>query len=90
MEQQVGVSEARKDFSSMVEQVQHQGDTYVISRHGKPAAVVVPLHVYEAWKQQRREFFETMRNAARRSRLSETEALSLALGAQKRRRDGRD
>ena len=39
----------------------HQGDGFIISRHGKPAAAVVPVKVYESWKRQREELFETIR-----------------------------
>ena len=60
MEKTLGVTEARKEFTSIVEQVQYQGDTYIISRHGKPAVAVVPVQVYETWKRQREEFFQTI------------------------------
>jgi prevent-host-death family protein len=53
MEKIIGVTEARDQFRTLVEEVQYQGDKYVISRHGKPAVAIVPLHVYENWKQQR-------------------------------------
>lgn len=61
MERNLGVTEAREKLSEMVDQVQHQGDTFIISRHGKPAAAVVPVKVYESWKRQREELFETIR-----------------------------
>lgn len=61
MEKEVGVTEARKEFSSLVEEVQYQGDSYIISRHGKPAVAVVPLRVYEHWKRQRDLFFDAVR-----------------------------
>ena len=61
MERRLGVTEAREKFSDVVDKVQHQGDTYVISRRGKPAAAVVPVEVYENWKQQRRTLFDAVR-----------------------------
>ena len=61
MEKTLGVTEARKEFAAIVEQVQYQGDTYIISRHGKPAVAVVPVQVYELWKRQRDEFFNMIR-----------------------------
>ncbi len=57
MEEVLGVTQARTEFSNLIERVPHQGDAYVIQRHGKPAAAVVPIQVYEAWKRQRGEFF---------------------------------
>ena len=29
--------------STIIEQVQYEGDSYIISRHGRPAAAVVPV-----------------------------------------------
>ena len=50
MEKNISVSQAREKLGDLVEQVQYQGDTYIINRNGKPAAAVVPLEVYESWK----------------------------------------
>jgi prevent-host-death family protein len=61
MERKLGLTEARQNFSELVEGVQYRGDTYIISRHGKPAAAVVPLNVYENWKLQRTQFFDAVR-----------------------------
>jgi prevent-host-death family protein len=61
MERELGITKARETLSDVVEQVQYQGDTYIISRHGRPAAAVVPMEVYENWKRQRREFFDAVR-----------------------------
>jgi prevent-host-death family protein len=61
MERELGITKARETLSDVVERVQFQGDTYIISRHGKPAAAVVPIEVYKNWKRQRRELFEAVR-----------------------------
>jgi prevent-host-death family protein len=61
MERELGITKARETLSDVVEQVQYQGATYIISRHGKPAAVVVPIEVYETWKRQRKAFFDAVR-----------------------------
>jgi prevent-host-death family protein len=61
MERELGITKARETLSDMVERVQFQGDTFIISRHGKPAAAVVPIEIYENWKRQRREFFDAVR-----------------------------
>jgi len=83
MEKVLGITKAREEFSTIVEQVQHQGDTYVISRHGKPAAAVVPIQVYEEWKRQRNEFFEFIRQAQQQADLSPEEADQIAVEAVK-------
>lgn len=61
METIVGVTKAREKLSEIVESVQYQNEAYIISRHGRPAAAVVPVEVYESWKRQRKEFFELIR-----------------------------
>ena len=81
MEKELSVTQAREKFSDVVEQVQYQGDTYVISRHGKPAAAVVPIDVYENWKRQRRGFFDLIRDMQQRANLDPDEAERLAIEA---------
>ena len=61
MEKKLGITEARGNFREIVEQVQYKGDAFIINRHGKPAAVVVPIEVYEDWKLQRMQFFDVVR-----------------------------
>lgn len=73
MAKKLGVTEARKEFSSIVEQVQYRGDSYVISRYGKPAAAVVPIEVYESWQRRREEFFELIRDIQNEADLSPEE-----------------
>ena len=61
MDRILGITRAREEFSNIIGQVQYQGDSYIISRHGKPAAAVVPIEVYENWKRQRETFFDAIR-----------------------------
>ena len=61
MEKSIGVTKARDTFRTIVDEVQYHGDKYVISRHGKPAVAIVPLQIYEKWKQERKEFFDLIR-----------------------------
>ncbi len=61
MERKLGVTEAREKFRDIVDQVQYRGDAYIISKHGKPAAAVVPVEVYENWKKERQAFFAALR-----------------------------
>lgn len=81
MERELGVTEAREKLSAVVDKVQHQGDAFIISRHGKPAAVVVPVEVYENWKKQRSEFFDLIRDLQERADLDPEEAERLAAEA---------
>lgn len=57
MEKQMALTEARGKFSEIVNEVMYQGDTYVISKLGKPAVAVVPLSVLEQWQRQREKQF---------------------------------
>lgn len=58
MEKIIGVTQARDELRTIVDEVQYGGDKYVISRHGKPAVAVVPVQIYENWKKQRQRLFE--------------------------------
>lgn len=62
VEKTIGVTKAREEFRRIVDNVQYQGDKYVINRHGKPAVAVVPIQVYENWKLQRKRLFDLMRD----------------------------
>ena len=81
MEKELGITEARENLSGIVEQVQYQGSTYIIHRHGKPVAAVVPLEVYQSWKRQRQEFFTLIRDVQQRADLEPEEAERLAAEA---------
>lgn len=61
METVLGVTKAREKLSEIVESVQYQNDAYIISRHGRPAAAVVPIEIYESWKRQRKELFSLIK-----------------------------
>jgi prevent-host-death family protein len=81
MEKKLGVSEARREFSDLVEKVQYQGDTFIISRRGIPAAAVVPVQVYENWRRQRDELFQLIREMQDEAGLDPEEAELLAAEA---------
>ena len=81
MERELGVTEARKEFSELVEKVQYRGDAYIISRHGKPAAAVVPVQVYESWMQQRKELFQLIRDMQNEADIDPEDAALLAAEA---------
>lgn len=82
MERELNARQAREGFSTLLDQVQYQGDTYIINRNGKPAAAVVPLKVYETWRRQREAFFVRVQEMAQRADLEPDEAMTLALEAQ--------
>jgi prevent-host-death family protein len=81
MDKELGITEAREKLADLVEQVQFRSDAYIIKRHGKAAAAIVPVEVYENWKRQRSEFFELIRQVQQRSDLQPEEAEILAVEA---------
>lgn len=81
MEKELGLTKAREKLSDLVDRVQYNGDTYVISRHGKPAAAVVPMEVYESWKRQREELFDTIRQMQAEANLTPSRAAKVAAEA---------
>ena len=82
MERELNVTKAREELSNIVDRVQFQGDTYIISRNGKPAVAVVPLKVYHSWRRQRQEFFDLVQSISSRANMDPDEAMALALEAQ--------
>ena len=81
----VGVAEARTRFSELVDQVRYQGDTVTLLKSGKPAAVLVPVELFERWKAERSQALAPMRGiqANIEEALSDEDAMALALEAQK-------
>ena len=83
MERQLGVTEARKQFAQMIDEVKFRGDNYIIVRHGEPAAAVVPMEVYLQWKRERAELFDLIRNVrAENADADPNEAMKVVLEAQ--------
>ncbi len=78
MEKKIGLAQARKEFSKVINDVQYQGESYIISRHGEEAAAVVPLHVYQNWIEGREKFFNSIREIQSASNLDQQQAKKLA------------
>jgi prevent-host-death family protein len=85
MEQTLGITEARTRFAELVDQVRYRGDTVTLLKSGKPAAVIVPVELFERWKAERGEIVATMRSiqANMDESMEDEEAMELALEAQK-------
>jgi len=81
MERELGITNAREKFSNIIEQVQYQGDTIIINRHGKAAAAIVPVEVYVKWKKQRKALYDLFRQTHLLANLTPEEADRLALEA---------
>lgn len=88
MEKQMTITQVRDAIGDVIDEVQHRNNRYIILRHGKPAAVIVPLHVYESWQSNRERLFnliEQMRSAA--GDTDPEEVMQLVLEAQQATRD---
>jgi len=78
MEKKIGLAQARKEFSKVINDVQYQGESYIISRHGEEAAAVVPLQVYQNWIKGRENFFDSIREIRSAANLDPQQAKKLA------------
>lgn len=78
MEKRVSAVDVRRTFGQMLQDILNRGDRVVVERHGAPVAAVVPIEVYEQWKQSREHFLETLRVAQAAANLSEEGAAQLA------------
>lgn len=81
MERIVSAFDARRSFGEILQEVAANGDNVVVERHGKPVAVVVPMHVYQQWQRSREAFFEKIRQAAERSDMSPEDGEALVEAA---------
>ena len=87
MERRVGAFEARRSFGEILQEVAARGDRYVVERHGKAVAALVPIEVYVQWKRARSEFFNKVRALAETGGMPPEEADALtAEGVQAVRR----
>lgn len=82
MERKIGAFDARRTFGKVLNEVAARGDRYVVEQHGEPIAAIVPITLYEQWKQAREAFFDRVERTAQRVDMNEDEAMALALEAQ--------
>lgn len=78
MEKVIAAFDAQRQFGTVIQDVVAKGDRFVVETHGEPVAALVPIEVYEQWKQQRRAFFDQLRQVASQANLPEQEASDLA------------
>mgnify|MGYP001076471739 FL=1 len=61
MEKRLGVTQVRQNLAEVIDEVRTKGESYIVLRHGEPAAALVPIEVYEQWLQSRESLFEAIR-----------------------------
>jgi prevent-host-death family protein len=84
MERKVAAFDARRKFGEILDEVMAKGDNYVVERHGKPIAAVVPIDLYEQWKRSREAFFDRLQATVEHANVPEDEAMALANEAVKK------
>ena len=57
MQYAMGVTEARGKLGELVDQVRYRGETIVLMKSGKPAAVLAPYALLERLNQEREQLF---------------------------------
>ena len=81
MEKQLSAFEARRHLGRVLKEVAGKGDRYVVEYHGEPVAAIVPMQLYEQWKEERATFFSQMRATAEQANVDEEEAEALVAEA---------
>lgn len=61
MEKRMGVTEVRQNLAEVIDEVRTKGESYIVLRHGEPAAAIVPVGVYEQWLKSRESLFGAIR-----------------------------
>ena len=83
MEKSINSSLLRSKLSPILDDVQFNRDNYIIERNGRAAAAIVPMDVYENWKQSRQRFFEIVREVQEANKDADPdEVMELVLEAQ--------
>ena len=80
-EKTIAAFEARRQFGKVLNSVATKGDKFVVEKNGEPIAAVVPVHIYEQWKRERKAFFDEMRGLAEHANVPEDKAETLAAEA---------
>ncbi len=85
MEKTVSAEQARRHLGELLDAVEDCRERVVIERRGEPVAVLVPVAVYEQWRQSRDaafdDLFAVIEHAQMNANLSPEEADALAAEA---------
>jgi prevent-host-death family protein len=77
----IAAFEARRKFGQILDTVGFRGDTVVVEKNGERLAAIVPIQFLDKWEEQRRAFFDQMREISERASVSAEEAEELATEA---------
>lgn len=51
MDKTLSLSEAKIKLNGLVDDVITNGDEFIITKNGSPAAVIIPTSLYESWRE---------------------------------------
>ena len=81
---QVAITIAKGKLGEIVDGVRYQGDTVLLVKSGKPAALIVPVDMYRKWQAERAKDYGAIRQLQSQvtEQLSPEQAMTLALETQ--------
>lgn len=83
VERTMQVADAGRGFAHLIDEVVAHRDHIIVERDGEAVAAVVPIALYQQWKNERDALFASIERTARRVNMSEADALALALEGQR-------
>lgn len=78
MNRTVAAFDARRQFGRLLQQVMIGRDSIIIEWHNQPAAVLVPMEMFERWQSQQEEALGLLKKAAAEAQMDEEEGQALA------------
>lgn len=66
-EKTISVRNVQRCWRRLLHNVVAKGKTYIVTEEGEPVAAVVPLTVYNEWKQDRADLFDAIAKAQERA-----------------------
>ncbi|MEQ8820973.1 MAG: type II toxin-antitoxin system prevent-host-death family antitoxin [Sumerlaeia bacterium] len=79
MEKTISTRDLRATVGEIINTVRLRGDTYLVEQRGKPQAALVPLHIYEAYQNNRKRLVELMDTVAERNADRDPEEIEAAI-----------
>ena len=77
-EKTISAHHVQRCWSRLLHDVVAKGTTYIVTKKEVPVAAVVPLTVYNEWKQDRADLFDAIVKAQERADLTTQDAHTLA------------
>ena len=78
MERTIGIADTEREITRILQEVIADGENYVVESRGERVAAVVPIEVYDQWKEERAAFLAKIREIQQRANLSPDEAERIA------------